>query len=188
MKIRNPRRAVSVLEVVAVSALVAWLWLTYSHYSSNREQFQRSSAELTKSLSLAAPIKKLREKPDQASLESHSERALARAIEQSASEAGITQEHITRIEPQTPRRAGDTSYMEHATIIGLEGVTLPQLAHLATNLRQLDASLGQLHVTTIRVDTPYQQPVEGQAPESWNLEFTLTYFVYSPKNPDPRRG
>jgi hypothetical protein len=40
--------------------------------------------------------------------------------------------------------------------------------------------LDQLRVSAMRISTPYQAAsVEG--PETWNVELTLTYFVYSPK-------
>ena len=72
--------------------------------------------------------------------------------------------------------------MEHATVVQLEGVTLAEFAQLSVNLRKLDASLGQLHLTTLRIDAPYRQDQQGKNQERWNVEFTLTYFVYSPKS------
>ena len=174
------------IEMLAVLLLIASVWVTYAGMDSNRQQFLGVSSELENATRLARQIKQLRSKPDQATLESHSQRALAKAIEQSASEVGIASTHIARIEPQAERRAGDSTYMEHATLVQLETVTLKQLAQLANRLRQLDASLGQLHITMLRIDAPYQQSADSQSAETWNIEFTLTYFVYSPKNPTSR--
>lgn len=179
----NSRRQIELLVALLMVVLV---WLSYAGMASSRQQFESISAEQDKTSHLAHQIEQLRSKPDQATLESHSERALARAIEQSASEVGIVQTRIARIEPQAARRAGDSSYMEHATLVQLESVTLKQIAHLVERLRQLDASLGQLHITTLRIDAPYQQDAGSQSAESWNIEFTLTYFVYSPKSPTSR--
>ena len=179
----NSRRQ---LELLVALLLVALVWVAYAGMAASRERFVGASKELASATRLVGQIKKLRAKPDQAALESHSQRALAKAIEQSASQVGIAQTRIARIEPQATRRAGDTSYMEHATLVQLESVTLKQLAQLAEKLRQLDASLGQLHITTLRIDAPYQQGVATQSAEAWNVEFTLTYFVYSPKSPTSR--
>lgn len=176
----NSRRQI---EFLVTLVLIILVWFAYAGMASNRQQFAEASEELEQAARLAHQIELLRSKPDQATLESHSQRALAKAIEQSASEVGIKPTRIARIEPQAARRAGDSSYMEHATLVHLESVTLKQLALLADRLRQLDASLGQLHITTLRIDAPYQQDADSPSAEAWNIEFTLTYFVYSPKNP-----
>lgn len=176
----NSRRQI---EFLVTLVLIILVWFAYAGMASNRQQFAEASEELEQAARLSHQIELLRSKPDQATLESHSQRALAKAIEQSASEVGIKPTRIARIEPQAARRAGDSSYMEHATLVQLESVTLKQLALLADRLRQLDASLGQLHITTLRIDAPYQQDTDSPSTEAWNIEFTLTYFVYSPKNP-----
>jgi len=174
--------AFSALEVAGAALLAAFLWFTYSEYASSKQELADRSAELAMCTSFVAKIETLRARPDQAALASHSARALARAIEQSAAKAKITAKQIASIEPQSPRRSGDTPYMEHTTVVHLEGITLPQFAQLAVRLRKLDASLGQLHLTTVRIDAPYRQDKENASTERWNVEFTLTYFVYSPKN------
>jgi len=174
----------SVFDLGGAALLAVFVGFTYSEYATSKQEFVDRSIELTTSTSWVAKIETLRARPDQATLASHSARALAKAIEQSAAKAKITSKQIASIEPQSPRRAGDTPYMEHATIVHLEGITLPQFAQLAVNLRQLDASLGQLHLTTVRIDAPYRQDEQNEATERWNAnaEFTLTYFVYSPKS------
>ncbi len=175
-------RHLSSINLLVGLLLSGFVGFSYLQMTTSREDFTQASTELKKCLPLVSQIEKLRAKPDQATLETHPERALAHAIEQSAAKAGVTRDHIARIEPQTPRRAGDSSYLEHTTVVRLESVTLGQLAQLTTNLRQSDASLGQLHVTALRVDAPYQGDQPDQQAEGWNVEFTLTYFVYSPKN------
>ena len=178
--------SLSALDVGGAALLVGFLWFTFAEYATSKQELVDRSVELTTSTSLVTKIKTLRAKPDQAALASHSARALARAIEQSAAQAKITSSQIASIEPQSPRRSGDTPYMEHATIVHLEGITLAQFAQLAVNLRKLDASLGQLHLTTVRIDAPYRQDKKNEATERWNVEFTLTYFVYSPKSSPSR--
>ena len=174
------------IESLVALMLVILVCLSYAGMASSRQQFESAFAELDKTVPQARRIRQLRSKPAQATLESHSERALARAIEQSASEVGIVQTHIARIEPQAVRRAGDSSYMEHATLVQLDSISLKQFALLADRLRKIDASLGQLHISTLRIDAPYAQESDSQTTEVWNIEFTLTYFVYSPKSPTSR--
>ncbi len=180
--------ALSVFEIGGAVLLVGFLWFTFAGYATSKQELVESTVELTSSTSLVTKIKSLRARPDQAALASHSARALARAIEQSAAQAKITSKQIASIEPQSVRRSGETAYMEHATIVHLEGITLAQFAQLAVNLRQLDASLGQLHLTMVRIDAPYRQDKKNAATERWNVEFTLTYFVYSPKSSPSRAG
>jgi len=182
----NSSPSISALDVGGAVLLAAFLWFTYAEYATSKQELVDRSVELTKCTSLVEKIKSLRARPDQAALASHSARALARAIEQSAAQAKITSKQIASIEPQSARRSGDTPYMEHATVVHLEGITLAQFAQLAVNLRQLDASLGQLHLTTMRIDAPYRQDKPNEAIERWNVEFTLTYFVYSPKSSPSR--
>lgn len=176
----------SVFDMGGAALLAAFLWFTYAEYATSKQELIDRSVELTQCTSLVTKIKTLRARPDQAALASHSARALARAIEQTAAQAQITSKQIASIEPQSARRSGNTPYMEHATIVHLEGITLAQFAQLAVNLRQLDASLGQLHLTTVRIDAPYRQDKPNEATERWNVEFTLTYFVYSPKSSPSR--
>lgn len=176
------------IEILTTMALLAGLAVSYARMAASRQAFTAISEELEFASEAAQQIEHLRAKPDQATLETHSERALARAVERCASQAQIEQEQIARIEPQPPRRLGDTPYMEHATVVQLESVALNQLAALAATLRNLDASMGQLHLTTLRIDAPYQHETisDKLKAETWNVEFTLTYFVYSPKSPTSR--
>jgi len=171
--------AFSALDLGVAVILVVLLGFAYGEYATSKQAFIDRSDELTTSTSSVARIKSLRARPDQATLASHSARALA---------PQITSKQIASIEPQTPRRAGDTAYMDHATVVHLEGITLAQFAQLAVNLRELDASLGQLHLTMVRIDAPYRQEQQNESTERWNIEFTLTYFVYSPKSSGSRAG
>ena len=174
--------------LMIVVILVA-LWFGYDHYVRQVERFNRVQANLVQSRARSAQIALLRVKPNQVMHKSHSERTLARGIEQAASKAGIPSERIARIEPHQPRRAGETAYLEHATQAVFEGITLRQLALLAAEFRQRSASSQQLRITALRISAPYQaNPAKGQRFETWNVEMTLTYFVYSPMNASPQKG
>lgn len=119
-------------------------------------------------------------------MQSQSHQALAEAIEKSADSSGVPRERIARVEPQQPRRAGDSDYLEHGTTVQFDGVTLAQLAKTLQSLRST-AGLDQLRVSTLRITTPYRTAAE-ESPETWNVELILTYYVYSPKPPSRQKS
>jgi type II secretory pathway component PulM len=164
---------------LALALLLAACWLSYRQYENGRARLASAQQDLEEAATLAQQITLLRQKPDRAAASSRSEQSLAEAIEKSTAAAGLVREQIARIEPQPPRRAGDTDYLEHATMVQIDAVRLDQLAQAIQALRGV-AGLDQLRVSAMRISAPYQAPsIEG--PETWNVELTLTYFVYSPK-------
>ncbi|MCA9234849.1 MAG: hypothetical protein KDA44_05235 [Planctomycetales bacterium] len=174
----SPRLQLALLATLAGTAVWACAW----RYGERRTAFRETQASLQRCTGLAAQIRILRDRPDQAASESRSEQALAEAIERAVKEAGVGIQQIARIEPQPPRRVGETDYLEHATAVQLDGVTLAQLATWLTRLKQGD--LQQLRVSSARIVAPFQT-TESAGPETWNVEVTLTYLVYLPKNPAP---
>jgi hypothetical protein len=171
---------------LALALLATIGWFSFAHFSDGHQQFDAAVRELEQSTALAEQIALLRNKPDRAAAQSRSEQALAESIEKSAAAANVPQEKLARIEPQQPRRSGDSDYLEHATVVQLDGVTLAQLATTLTALRASGAGHEQLRVSTLRIAAPYQT-AESQGEEPWNVELTLSYFVYSPKTSSPRK-
>ena len=167
---------------VLVTLVLGWSFL---HLANSTEQFSNSEAELTDINRLAPTITALRNQPDRVATQSQTERALAKAIEESAAEVGISQSHIARIEPQTPRRVSESSYMEHDTFIRVEDVNLVELAMLSNELQAMVASVGRLYLTSLRIDQPYQRQQDEGESENWNIDLTLTYYVFTPKSPPP---
>lgn len=172
----SPRLLLALLATIAGFALWACGW----RFAECQAELQNAQLALQRSRGLALQIERLRTVPDRAASESRSEQALAEAIERAAQQAGIGKQQIARIEPQPPRRVADTDYVEHATTAQIDSVTLAQLANWLVQLKQGD--LRQLRVSAVRIAAPYQTTAEAGA-ESWNVEVTLTYLVYSPKNP-----
>lgn len=183
----NAKRSSRVVELLAVALLATGAWLSFEHFSAGKTRFEDSQRNLNSVAALTSQIEILRQKPDRAAAQSQSAQALAEAVEKSAATAGVAQERVARIEPQQPRRAGDTDYLEHATVVALDGVTLRQLAELLKSLRASGPGLDQLRVSNLRISAPYQVRDEGST-ETWNLELTLTYFVYSPKTATARNS
>jgi hypothetical protein len=174
------------LHILILTVLGVAGWFSFAHFSEARQQFTDAVQDLEQSTALAEQITLLRQKPDRAVTQSRSEQALAEAIEKSAIAAGVARERVARIEPQQPRRAGDSDYLEHATVVQLDGVTLAQLAATLTSLRASGAGHDQLRVSALRISAPYQAAASAGA-EPWNVELSLSYFIYSPKTIAPRR-
>jgi hypothetical protein len=174
-------------QLTIVAALAVPCWFSWQHYSEGRESFLAAQHELNQSASLANQIILLRQKPDRAAAQSRSEQSLAEVIEKSATASRVSRDKVARVEPQQPRRAGESDYLEHATLVQLDGVTLAQLASTLSTLRSSGAGLEQLRVSALRISAPYQAAA-SQGPESWNVELTLSYFVYSPKTAVPRKS
>ena len=188
MNARNLFQSSSPVQLAVAGAVVAVLWWTYTTFETSRQQFWDLKAELQRSGRHSQQIMFLRDLPDQAKLASHSTRDIAKAIEQSAAKASISAHQISSIEPQAPSRKGDTVYLEHATVVKLDDVTLTSLATLTNELLKSSASIGQLRITSLRVDAPYRNRPQGNDKELWNIEFTLTYYVYSPTSSKSKKG
>ncbi len=186
------------LSILSSLLLAGGLWVGHDHYANQVARYDELRGELERSFTRAARIEQLRKQPDRVMRHSQTRRAMAERIERSASESGIPASQIVRIDPQAARRAEDTPYMEHATLVQLEEVTLRQLAKLASRFHSGDASFQNLHITSLRITAPYRtagarggtekKTTQNNNLESWNMELTLTWFVYSPKNSEPKRA
>ncbi len=188
MKEQRLFRSVSIVDLAVGTVLLLAIGYSYTTFDSNRQHFLDRALELERSKGRARQIIQLRELPDQAERASHSTRAIAKAIEQSASRANIAPQQIASIEPQAPSRKEDTAYLEHATVVKLDDVSLKSLATLTNEVVQANASIGQLHITSIRIDAPYRSASQDGTDELWNVEFILTYYVYSPKSGASRKS
>jgi hypothetical protein len=171
-----------------VKALAFCILLLGTGYSIGRmidlrQQHFDTLNELSACEARVPQILLLRKKPDRAAQQSSSQVTLAKTIEESATRSGLKTSQVVSIEPQSPRRVGNTTYEEYATVVRVEGVTLAQLAKLAAAIRTQNASSHPLELSAIRMSVPFQSGQRGNNPEeAWNLELTLTYLVYSPKN------
>lgn len=147
-----------------------------------RQQHLNVISELSATEARLPQILTLRKKPDRAAQQTSSEVTLAKIIEESATRSGLEPAQVVSIEPQSPRRVGNSSYEENATVIRVERASLVQLAKLAASLHQQNANTQPLEVASIRLSAPFQSGLRSsESTEEWNMELTLTYLVYSPK-------
>lgn len=131
----------------------------------------------------ASEIAILRQRPDRAARQSRSQLAFSKTIEEAAVASGLNASQIVSIEPQAPHRVDETFYEEHAAQLRLEGVRLPELAKLSALFSTKGLEDSPLQVSALRITAPYHVANSDEAKEVWNVELTLTYLVYSPKNP-----
>lgn len=87
----------------------------------------------------------------------------SRPSEGSSGAASIGAESLYRIEPEPARRTGEGPYLEKPLVDLLE---------------TLAGEPGELTVTSLRLQAPHSERL-GQ---TWDVEATLTYLIYSPRD------
>ena len=159
--------------LLIVGSLLLTLW-SYGRLSAARGRTLRAMADLRECGRLADEIKKLSEQPERASLNEIREQELTGRIEALAKQIGIEAKQILRIDPEPPRRVGETAYMEKPTRLELERVTLPTLVRF---LHELGVEVESLRVKDLRLQAPHGEEVGDR----WRSEVTLSYLLYSPE-------
>ncbi len=139
-----------------------------------------AAENLTACRQSAERIRSLRTQPAQASLLARSSGEWARPIELAAKAAQLDPGQLLRIEPQPPRRLGQTVYQEQATHVELENASLKQVVVF---LHAITAPKHGLGVKSLRLRAP--QRAAAASPEVWVVELTLNSFVFDPKIPRP---
>lgn len=169
-----------VLLFVAVCFLT---WFAGSKYLSARDSLTQRISIYEQCKLKVAQIKAWEDETGQDGDAGNSSGALNQAVEELSLKAGIAQEQIASISPQQPIRENDTDYLKFATVVKLDSVELGQLAQLLSYLRAESSYAGQLYVSSIRLDLPFRgttSTTRSKGKETWNVEVTLTYLVYSP--------
>ena len=178
MRTSGSRREWAMIGVYGVLVAAA-LW-TFVGMRGSRARAVAAASSLETCRQLGQRIQLVQKRPMRASLEAKSSADLSRRVETAGKAAGLVTAKVERIEPQSPRRIGETSYTEHATLIQLSAVTLAQLV---TFLDAVAQGTPKLDVATIRLAAPRYEGSGAARPETWNVEVTLTYFVFAPKIP-----
>ena len=158
---------------IVIGILFAALPITYGQWQSSKQSAVAAASNLERCEQLAAAIKQLRSKPSLANSAQEPISDLAPQLELAASSAKIAAQRLLRIDPESPRRVGDTPFLQVSTHVDIRGATLRELL---TMLHSLLSSNPTLRVTFIRLSVPREEIID----ERWNVELTLTYFVYSP--------
>lgn len=161
--------------LLTVFGAIGWsvLYLARCH-----EAAARSRDDLDACYELARRIEVTRSEPIAAATEARQPQELAGEIEGAAAAASIPQAHLVRIDPQPTRRVEDTSYKEQATLVEMRGVTLREIM---TCLKSLAAERPELRVTALRLAAPRISAANIDQRETWDVELTLTQFIFVPK-------
>lgn len=156
--------------------LIGLVLFSYFEFRRRRESAVTASNTLELCRNLAHEINSLRNRPLFAALNVRSESELARRIDERKKKLGLPERSISRIQPQSPQRIGETEYKRQTTSLELQGVTLRDLTLLLTSLVKDDP---ELQITSLRLIAP-RNSKEASA-ELWRVEVTLTYLIFSPK-------
>lgn len=162
--------------LVGMVGVCAW---SYFHRGAAANRLETDLDNLAVCQHTAEKISHLRQQKQRAQLQTKPTSELNRKIETWAGEVGIEPKRLARVEPQEPRRVGDTQYLEQVTELELMGVTLEQVVRLAQLAEGSDEGM---KFNSLRISPPRSAaPAEGE-PEMWNAEVALTYLIYSPKS------
>lgn len=164
------------LATLAAGLLCLFCWWRSHAASAEAHQAKRQLVECRQ---LAARIEAARGGPTLAEENRRTEDELARQIEAWCRASGIAASEILRIEPITPGRVDNTSYLEQGARVQLRRLTLAQLAGFASRLAESEVKLS---IGKLRLTAPRTEADSAAGAEAWGGEFDLTYFVYAPKS------
>lgn len=167
------------LLVLAGCLLVGFSWWRSQSAAAEATEAQKLLSECR---TLAGRIEASRGGSTVAEESRRTEDELAREIDAWRRSVGIKQADLLRIEPLAPRRVDNTSYIEQGARVQIRRLTLPQLASFADHVENRSGQLNaKLLLGDLRLTAPRVAEAAG-GDESWQGEFALTYFVYSPKS------
>ena len=118
-------------------------------------------------------IRRLESVPRFAVLNADSAEAISARIEETA-QFTLPAGALIAIQPETGRRAGNTSYTINPTLIQLQSVTLAELASFAAGLEDADQGLVVSELRLIDAE-----PGDSVEPERWSSDLKLTQTIYS---------
>jgi hypothetical protein len=156
-----------------------WLWIGLS---SVRDTADAAAYNLVECQKIARRINNLRLQPGIATREVKEEGELSSRLENLASRFGIQRDAITSIEPHSPRRIRNSNYVNRSTTVKMQNVTLQQTIQV---LLGLDDGASEMKITELQFSfTASRGSSTSNGPESWEVDFTVSYLLYSPRPDD----
>ena len=172
-----------VLAATAAALVLAMLW-GYRRLSDSRDAAIAAAAELAECQALSGRIESLRHRPAVADVREARATDVSRRVEQAARDAEFAEGSLERIEPEPPRRVGDTAYKEVPTQLRLRRVTLRQVFAFLHAVGNDGPGGPPLRLKSVRLSAPRGE----EATDLWAVEATLVYLVYDPKAPGTTAG
>lgn len=160
--------------VVALTLLMAW---GYAQFTASRSEAIASAEDLEICRRLAHELQALKAKPLRAALEARSSTEVAGRIEAAAKTANLPISSVIQIDPQSPRRVGNTPYKEQPTHVELRDVTLKQLLVFVHTLASDEL---KLDLAEVRLSAPRDEPSAAPTEERWMAELALTHLIFAP--------
>jgi hypothetical protein len=163
--------------IILFAGLIALCGWSYLEFTTSQDKAAGAAEDVMVCRRLAEQIKKLQVQPLRAATEARSSTEVARLIESSAKVAGLPTTSILQIDPQSPRRLGNSAYKEQPTHVELRDINLRQLVVF---LHTLAADEQGLDLAELRLSAPREQTDLARAEETWLAEVTLTHLIYAP--------
>jgi hypothetical protein len=161
---------------IAVALLAAVGW-SYSRLSESRDAAGTAARDLADCRGRVDRIENLRRRPAVAGVRELAATDLSRRIAQAARAAELDEGSIERIDPEPPRRVGETDYREVGTQVRLRGAAMRQVFAFFHALCSDPAPSGALKLRAIRLSAPHGD----ETSDRWTVESTVTYTVYAPR-------
>jgi hypothetical protein len=169
-------RRADVLAAIVFIGLLALAGWSYCEFTASCSDAAATASDLVACRNLARQIKTLRQKPVLVGTKARSSTEVAHSIETAAKGAGLPLTYILQIDPQSPRRLGNSAYQEQPTHVELRNVTLKQLLVF---LYALANDCVGLNLSELRLGAPRDETTQG-TDETWLAEVTLTHLIFAP--------
>ncbi len=169
----NTTRLITLM-LLLFTVIAGW---SYYHMVNIKRSAIHTSIELSDCLQLAAEIKTMERDPQRAQSDILAHTDLTRRIEGAAGSVNISSDSLNRIDALPPRPVSKLPYEEHATRVSMDQVTLPQIVGF---LHRLSNQTQDLTVKELKLTAPRGEEVGN----SWQVDATLSYFIYKPVETD----
>jgi len=171
---RPPREQVRrIVPVLAVGLLLAsWTWLDARRLASKRDSLQTITAKIEEMQADVAQIKSLRTAPRRATERERPNDELLEEIRDALTAARISAEHWIGNEPSQPVRTTGSQYKRLNTRLLFEDIGLEELVRFVHALIEHNPALS---ASQLRLYMPH-----GRAGDTWNVDMTVSYLIYSP--------
>ncbi len=155
------------------------MW-SYGHLQSQKRLAEISARNQSKCQQIAQAIDDIRQHAQDIE-PADDMNSLVQQIQKAASSANMPMQHVQRIRPSSPRRLGQSPYVQKATQLSLQDVTMQ---NAITFLHHLAMSQPNLNIQSMRITSPrsYQQETSAtNTGETWKMEVGIASIAYVPE-------
>lgn len=176
---RQSDRSRLLITALAAATLIGMVVFAFSDVRRSSRRAETAASNLEEAKTLADQIRRMNNRPRQASLQAESPSRITQRITSASRAAGVELRLVTSLAPQSPTRVGQSDYEVRTTSISLEDVSLRQLAVFCETLA--DPSSG-LIIQDLTLDARPGTSSDAGG-ERWNARMALTQTIFSPISP-----